>query len=300
MPIKTVAILSPGDMGHVVGRVLREGGMDVVTCLRGRSERTKGLARQAGIRELSELEELVTQADLVLSIVVPQEAVGLAREIADALRATGADTLFADCNSTSPQTAEEIDTIITSAGGRFINASIIGFPPVGDEVPRFYTSGPHAGAMADLDGMHIRVCPLGDTIGRASGLKMCYAALGKGTHALYIALLAAAEVMGVTAELRDEFLSGNPTAYQRMKADIPRLPVKARRWVNEMENIAATFEHAGVTPYFHRGAADVFRVLGNTRFADETPETLDQGRTLEETMAEFVRCLSGGSAQALS
>ena len=46
MGVKTIAIQSPGDMGHAVGKVLRENGFDVITCLAGRSQRTIDLARE--------------------------------------------------------------------------------------------------------------------------------------------------------------------------------------------------------------------------------------------------------------
>ena len=50
MRVKTVAILSPGDMGHSVGGALVEHGLDVITCLAGRSERTRDwLAQQASV-----------------------------------------------------------------------------------------------------------------------------------------------------------------------------------------------------------------------------------------------------------
>ena len=39
--INTVAIMSPGDMGHSVGLELKKHGIDVITCLEGRSDRTK-------------------------------------------------------------------------------------------------------------------------------------------------------------------------------------------------------------------------------------------------------------------
>ena len=48
MAVAAVGLLSPGDMGHAVGRELREGGLDLLTCLEGRSERTRGLAAAAG------------------------------------------------------------------------------------------------------------------------------------------------------------------------------------------------------------------------------------------------------------
>ena len=49
MTVPMVGILSPGDMGHAVGRVLVENGVKVVTCLEGRSKRTYDLAIKAGI-----------------------------------------------------------------------------------------------------------------------------------------------------------------------------------------------------------------------------------------------------------
>ena len=60
-----IAILMPGDMGHAVGRVLREHGHDVVSCLGGRSERTCKLAMTAGIRDTESLAGLVSQVDMI-------------------------------------------------------------------------------------------------------------------------------------------------------------------------------------------------------------------------------------------
>ena len=58
-----------------------------------------------------------------------------------------------------------------------------------------------------------------------------------------------------------------------------------------MEEIAATFDHVGVTPNFHLGAAEVFRLLSETPFAQETPESLDQGRTLAQTISVAAQSL---------
>ena len=291
MAVNTVAILSPGDMGHAVGRALGEHGLDVITCLEGRSDRTRRLALKGNLRDVPSLDDLVSQADLVLSILVPSEALAVAQRVADALQATGADTPFADCNATSPQTAEKMEAIISRAGGRFIDGSIIGGPPGEGAPPRFYVSGPDAGIAAELDGKGIDVRPMGDAIGRASGIKMCYAALTKGTSALHTALLTAAEAMGLTKELRAELSSSQPEAYRRIEGQVPGLAANAFRWIGEMEEIAATFDHLGVTPHFHLGAAEVFRLLSRTPFAQETPETVDRSRTSAETIAVVARSI---------
>ena len=291
MPIKTIAILSPGDMGHAVGRALGEHGHDVITCLSGRSERTRTLAQQGNIRDVPSMQDLVREADLVMSILVPAEAVNVARAVSDAIRDAEADTYFADCNATSPQTAETMDAIVTRAGGRFIDGSIIGGPPGRGAPPRLYVSGPDAHVMSELDGKGIVVRPIGDAIGRASGIKMCYAAMTKGTSALHVALLTAAEALGLSEELAAELSSSQPQAYQRMETQLPSLPANAFRWIGEMEEIAATFDHVGVTPGFHQGAAEVFRLLSQTPFAKEAPETVDRDRTLAETIAAAAQLL---------
>ncbi|MGE4634164.1 MAG: DUF1932 domain-containing protein [Arenicellales bacterium] len=288
MTLEKVAILSPGAMGHAVGRVLAEHGVDIITCLAGRSERTHRLASAAGFTEMPTLEDLVCEADLVLSILVPVDAEAIACQLAGALKATGAQPYIADCNAISPMRSAKIETIIQSAGGRFIDASIIGAPPGQGAPPRFYVSGTHAEVMLPLDGKGIVVKSLGEIIGRASGIKMCYAALTKGTSTLQVALLTAAESMGLTEELRQELAYSQAAALQSMESTIPRLPPNAHRWVGEMEEIASTFAQVGVTSHFHLGAAAIYRLLEATSFANESPETIDPDRTLARTIEAAV------------
>ena len=288
MTLNKVAILSPGAMGHAVGRVLAEHGVDIITCLAGRSERTHRLASAAGFTEIPTLEDLVCEADLVLSILVPVDAEASACQLAGALKATGAQPYIADCNAISPMRSAKIEAVIQSAGGRFIDASIIGPPPGQGAPPRFYVSGTHAEAMLPLDGKGIVVKSLGEIIGRASGIKMCYAALTKGTSTLQVALLTAAESMGLTEELRQELAYSQAAALQSMESTIPRLPPNAHRWVGEMEEIASTFAKVGVTSHFHLGAAAIYRLLQATSFANESPETIDPDRTLARTIEAAV------------
>ena len=76
-----------------------------------------------------------------------------------------------------------------------------------------------------------------------------------------------------------------------MRGTIPSLPADAGRWVGEMEEIAKTFASAGVTPRFHQGAAEMFRLLDSTPYGRETRERMDTARTLEETIAARLRNL---------
>ena len=298
MGLTTIAILSPGDMGHGVGKVLVESGYRVITCLAGRSQRTRDLAAKAGFGDVPSLEEMAMQADLVMSILVPAEAVGVARAVAGAMRATGASRPFADCNAVSPRSASAMASIIGEAGGDYIDGGIIGGSPAGGAKPRLYTSGPRAGLMDELDGNGIIVKNLGPSIDRASGMKMCYASMTKGTNALRVAMLTAAESLGLYDELIEELASSQGGPLSAMESAIPGLPANAGRWIGEMEEIAATFESVGVTPGFHQGAAEIFRLLDSTPFADESPETIDRTRTLKDTIEETARRLPEGTGAA--
>ena len=286
MAVGTIAILSPGSMGSAVGKVLRESGYDLVTNLDGRSERTRVLAEEAGFRAVSGIDSIVEEADLVMSILVPSEAISVAREAAAAMKRTGASPAYADCNAVSPDTARELGGIIEAAGGRFIDAGIIGGPPGSGSPPRFYASGPHEAVIGELDGKGIFVPLLGGEVGRASAIKMCYASLTKGVSALQTAALVAAHRLGLSSELEEEMSSSQANVLAQMQSVIG-LPGKAFRWVGEMEEIAATFESVGVTGNFHHGAAEIFRMVADSPLGDERPETIDPNSMLQETVEVF-------------
>jgi 3-hydroxyisobutyrate dehydrogenase-like beta-hydroxyacid dehydrogenase len=297
MALKTVAILSPGDMGSGVGRALRAHGYDVVTCLAGRGQGSRARATRAGFREVASLEALVSAADIVLSILPPESAPQVAREVARAMRATGRKPPYADCNAVAPETARGIGATIAAAGAEFIDGGIIGTPPGKSDLPtRMYVSGPRAEIMAEFDGKGIYVRQSGPEIGRASAIKMCYAAVSKGTNALHTAALVTAEALGVGQAVRDEWKLSAPGVYDRMQKSVPWLAADAARWVGEMVEIAKTFDSCGVTPKFHQGAADIFRLLDASPFSAETRETLDRSRTLEQTVKTLVEYLPAGKA----
>jgi 3-hydroxyisobutyrate dehydrogenase-like beta-hydroxyacid dehydrogenase len=292
MAPQTVAVLSPGDMGSGVGQALRAQGHDVVTCLAGRGEGSRARAKRAGFREVPSLEALVSAADMVLSILPPESAPDIARQIAAAMRAAGRKPPYADCNAVAPETARTIGATIAAAGADFIDGGIIGQPPGrSDLATRIYVSGPRAELMTALHGKGIDIRPVGSEIGRASAIKMCYAAVSKGTNALHTAALVSAEALGVGDVVREEWRVSAPGVYDRMHKSVPWLAADAARWVGEMHEIARTFESCGVTPRFHQGAADIFRLLDASPFSAETRETLDRSRTLEQTIKALAECL---------
>src|SRR5919109_4245892 len=99
----TVGIVSPGAMGSAVGGALLRGGARVVATMAGRSPRTERLAQDAGFELLPSLGDVVEAADVVLSIVPPDQAEAVAADLAGA-------RLPVDLNAVSPETARRIST----------------------------------------------------------------------------------------------------------------------------------------------------------------------------------------------
>jgi 3-hydroxyisobutyrate dehydrogenase-like beta-hydroxyacid dehydrogenase len=296
MALRTVGIVSTGDMGHAIARVLREAGFRVVTCLQGRSARTARLAAAAGCEALPNLDTLVATSDAVLSVVPPAAAPELAAQMAAALERTRARPLFVECNAIAPPTVRALGDRIAAAGGRFVDGGIIGLPPRASSTrTRLYVSGPEAEAVVALSVPGLEVRAIGAEIGQASGLKMCYAALTKGLCALATELLVAGERLGLSGPLRAELADSQPELFAWIAHTVPRMPPKAYRWVGEMEEIAATFAHVGLTPRIHQGAAELYRFVGETPLGAETPEARQRGQTLDEVIAILADALAAGS-----
>ncbi len=280
--LSTVGILSPGDMGHTVGNVLRQNGLRVITCLEGRSQRTRQLAEKAGIVDVPTYPQFVTEVDLILSIMVPAQAMSAASIVAETLQQVDTTLTYTDCNAIAPQTVRKLGDIITTAGGTFVDASIIGPPPRTPGATRFYASGPDLNLFSELNNYGLDIRALGEEIGLASAIKMCYASLTKGLTALCTELLTAASVLGVSDALTAEFQLSQSALFERMEKGLPGMPPKARRWIGEMEEISATFAHVGLTPNILTGAADMYRFVGDTHLADLPPEARDEFPNLAE------------------
>jgi hypothetical protein len=94
----------------------------------------------------------------------------------------------------------------------------------------------------------------------------------------------AAERMGLLDALVGEWEMSHVDRYAGFQKGLPSVPTKARRWIGEMEEIAKTFVDAGLTPKIFEGAAEIYRLVGTTALADETPETFDRERTLQQVI----------------
>ena len=279
MSAPRVAIVATGEMGNAVGRLLREGGAVVTTCLAGRSARTQKLAEQAGITAVADDDRLVAGADVFLSIIPPGESVALAERVAKAIKQTGAKPVFVECNAVSPATVRRVAEIIGPTGATLVDVGIIGPPPAKGNATKFYASGPRAPAFDGLKQCGLDVRWVSATVGDASALKMCYGGITKGLQALATSMMISAKRHGVDQALSAELADSQAALLGWLDRSVTRMPPKAYRWVAEMEEGAATLETVGLPHQTMQGAARLYDWIARTPLGKETPETRDQGKT---------------------
>jgi 3-hydroxyisobutyrate dehydrogenase-like beta-hydroxyacid dehydrogenase len=260
----TIAIIGAGAMGSGIGRQLADGGAKVLTYLDGRSPESHDRARAAGM-EPAPLEDIVG-AEIVLSIVPPGEAIGVAERLASAIGERPAPVTFIDCNAISPDTMRQVAAVFRPGQANVLDGSIIGLPPQpGKAGPKLYVSGDGADRSAVLAGHGLHVRRIGGAIGAASALKMCYAGINKGVTGLGTAMLLAAIGSGADQSLRREMAESNPDLDRKLSGAIPDMYAKAYRWVAEMEEIAAFLGEDDPASLIFKGMAGVFQKMADDR-----------------------------------
>jgi 3-hydroxyisobutyrate dehydrogenase-like beta-hydroxyacid dehydrogenase len=259
-----VGIIHPGAMGVSVAAAARNSGHTVYWASAGRSAATRQRAEGAGLLDAGSLGDLCRLCSVVISVCPPHAA----EEVAEQVRAGGFRGLYLDANAISPMRVAAIGAAMTAASIRFVDGGIVGGPAWEPGQTWLYLSGQDAADLASLFAAGpLETTVLDGSIGRASALKMCYAAYTKGTTALLAAILATSEEFGVRQALMVQWERDWPSFPAQAEGRAQRVTAKAWRFAGEMEEIAATFRQAGLPGGFHGAAADLYRRLAH--FKDE-------------------------------
>ncbi|KAI6086198.1 6-phosphogluconate dehydrogenase C-terminal domain-like protein [Hypoxylon rubiginosum] len=135
-----IGIISIGDMGVGLAKLLVANGFAVATNSKGRSADTVERAKSAKVELLTSDEALAHECSVILSVVPPRDAVATAQRIVDAITGPAAvqrpeaDPLyFADLNAVAPSSVKKIAALFdgsrASASVRFVDGCILGGPP---------------------------------------------------------------------------------------------------------------------------------------------------------------------------
>jgi 3-hydroxyisobutyrate dehydrogenase-like beta-hydroxyacid dehydrogenase len=280
--IERIGLVSPGAMGSAVGTALLGRGSRVVVALEGRSPRTAARAAQTGLEDVGTLPELLALSDLVVSVVPPSAALGVAAELATAVEAAGSRPVVVDANAISPARAREVARVVEAAGARYVDGGIVGGPPrPGSRTDLFLSGADAAEVAAELTTAGLVVTAIGEDPTAASALKMCYAAWTKGTSALLIAIRSTARRQGVDDALVDLWRRTQPELLARSENE-GSVAGRAWRWVDEMAEISRTFEDSGLPGGAAVAAGELYARLAAFKDTDRVP-------SLDEVIAAVLR-----------
>ena len=282
--MRTVGIVSPGAMGSAVGDAYRAAGYRVVATVAGRSERTRSLAGRSAVELLDDLDAVVAEADLVLSIAPPDQARTIAEDLAAAAARTGARPLVSDWNAIAPATAREVAGILESARLELVDGSISGGPPRADYRSRVYLSGTRAAELAAAGPAWLDLHTVGSDVGLASAVKMCTASVYKGHTALLAHALVTAQAHDVLAAVLDDLHDSFPRQLDRAARLLAVSTTKAGRYVGEMHEIAATQASVGLTPALFEAMAEVYARLAETELGAAAPESIPPEPPLDDIL----------------
>lgn len=258
------------------------------------------------------------QADYVLSIVPPRNALATAERIATACRRPDtasrrqeledvnrrpnrSDLFYLELNAKPARLAEQMAALFESAtststgsqvGSHFLDGGIIGGPPkLVDgkwKKPSVVLSGtvdlaPTFAALADTLNMRI----VSGKVGAASTLKMSFAALTKGLTALSILSFSTAQRESLLPELLEHLDTYSPHTAALARAGVIGMSPKAYRWVDEMRGIGETFDSeggwAGIGTSVYGGIAEVYRTVAeDTILGQERVEQRRRGTSVED------------------
>ncbi len=219
-----------------------------------RLEPRRAAMMEAGFTAAASVEDALSGAPLVLSLVTADQALAAAQDYAPLL-APGA--LWCDGNSVAPETKRAAARAVEAAGGRYVDLAILApVNPARLAVPLLLAGAAAGDAAEQLQALgftNLRI--VGEEVGRASAIKMIRSVMVKGIEALTDEMMAAAESAGVTDEVLASLDASEKTMPWAQKAayNLERMHTHGARRAAEMEESAKTLLALGVPPVMTRG-----------------------------------------------
>jgi 3-hydroxyisobutyrate dehydrogenase-like beta-hydroxyacid dehydrogenase len=267
-----IGILHPGEMGISIAVSAINNGYQVYWLSEGRSDNTRARAEKYSLIETKSVVQLCKTCEVIFSICPPHAAEDMAMLVAEA----GFRGLYLDANAISPQRAIQLGRMMDVRGIRFVDGGVIGGPAWTPGETRLYLSGEQAHEVAScFSNGPVEAKIIGNEIGKASALKMCYAAYSKGTTALLSAILAAADSLDVREELYQQWDLDEKGFSEQTNRRVARVTAKAWRFEGEMKEIASTFHEVGLPDGFHLAAAEIYHHMAAFKDSKETPQLKD-------------------------
>jgi 3-hydroxyisobutyrate dehydrogenase-like beta-hydroxyacid dehydrogenase len=280
-----VGVIHPGMMGICVAATVQNSGHEVYWVAEGRSPQSRQRAEKFILSDVGTLAALCETCSVIISVCPPHAA----EKVAEQVLAHSFQGVYLDVNAIAPQRTVRIGRAMIAAGVDFVDGGLVGIPVWEREKTWLYLSGEKAqGAAAYFSGGPLETSVVGDEVGKASALKMCYAAYTKGTTALLCGILATAEVLGVRGELETQWSRDWPNFSEQAGERVRNVTAKAWRFAGEMAEIAATFREAGMPGEFHAAAEMIYQRIAGFKDAPATPALEEVLEKLAQPQSEVI------------
>jgi 3-hydroxyisobutyrate dehydrogenase-like beta-hydroxyacid dehydrogenase len=276
-----------GEAAFHLAKGLREAGVkqtisfDIHMHTPGLGEKIQARARETktGLVEFSAA--LAAGSDVIISAVTADQAVDAAEQTTPHLTSRH---IYADLNSVSPRTKQQVGEIISRTGARFVEIAVMGpIPPHLHKTPMLLggASAPEFLAMFSPYAMQLDVVST-DQIGRAAAVKMFRSVIYKGLEALLFECVLGASQYGAEPRVFASLAESFPGIDWKKLADymIGRVVVHGERRAREMDEVARTLEELGIEPMMAAATArrmDWAADLGlRGKFGGEFPKTYQE------------------------
>lgn len=203
-------------------------------------------AAKAHVELKKTLEELIQSSDFILCAVSADAAVPLAVAAKPFLRE---GQYYVDMNSTSPATKMNIRDIIAETKAKYVEVAIMApIASYGCKVPMF-ACGTGAKEFNEIfNSIGMNVSYLGETVGKASAIKMVRSTCIKGFIALLVETLAAANKYDIVPEIMESVkktIMEENTFDESITIFLTGTVLHSARFGHEMEEAIETLKGVG-------------------------------------------------------
>lgn len=249
-----VGFIGFGEVSLTLSEILSKNGVQTVTVVKGRSERTNINAVKSDVQIIDSYEALMKGSDVIISANSPANAIKVAEKYSDYMD----DGIYIDLNNVSPSTSLSISELFEKPKelvphdekkhrffnrekeqdmrNMFVDGAIIG--KVSDVPPTILLSGQRADDLAILNNYGLNVMIISNRPGDASTLKTLRSLYTKGVSAVLMEAYEAAKEIDMVDQLFEILtMTEGEDFEQKSKSRIRNSYKNSKRKVEEMDEV---------------------------------------------------------------
>jgi 3-hydroxyisobutyrate dehydrogenase-like beta-hydroxyacid dehydrogenase len=225
--------------------------------------------RALGVRPAASAAELAAGVDYVFSAVTAEQAIVAARSILPGARA---GLVYFDVNSAAPFRKQEAAAIVAAKGVDYVDVAIMTpVHPLLHKSPLLIGGKVARAVEPFLAGLGMVFEIVSDVVGTASTIKMMRSVAIKGIESVIVECVVGAMKLGVADRVLPSVAAAFTDVDFRARMDymLERVAVHGKRRAEEMREVAATLEHAGVTNFTAAASAALQQTVAEMKLAGQ-------------------------------